>query len=172
VVIFLCAMNPPAKLSDLITALEMASEEICLRYDRQTGSIVTVDRSVLEAAEEGEEETLTDLPDWQKEEVELTRAIANDDGTRFLDAPDKSNFHEYRHMERFIGTVEDEQSAEELRRAIKGKGAFRYFKDSARRLGLLDQWYRYRDKAMKEFVIEWAQASQVPFEDDSARSPA
>jgi hypothetical protein len=165
-------MNPPAKLSDLITGLEMASEEMCLRYDRQTGRIVTMDRSVLDAVENGNEKALTGLPDWQKEEADLARAMVDDDGTRFLNAPGKFDFHEYRQMERFIGTVADEQAAEDLWRAIKGKGAFRYFKDTAHRLGLLDQWYQYQDKAMKEFVIEWAEGNQVPFEDDSARSKA
>ena len=116
--------------------------------------------------EEGNEDELSDLPDWQKEEVETARAIVEDSGERFVDAPDKFVFHEYRHMERFIGTVEDREAAEQLWRAIKGKGAFRYFKDTASRLGLLEQWYRYRDDAMKEFVIDWAEAHRVPYDDD------
>jgi hypothetical protein len=72
-------------------------------------------------------------------------------------------------MERFIGSVENSQAAEELWRAIKGKGAFRYFKDTAHRLGLLDQWYRYRDEAAKEHVIAWAEANQVTVEDDTPK---
>jgi hypothetical protein len=54
-------------------------------------------------------------------------------------------------MERFIGAVEDAQASEQLWRAIKGKGAFRYLKDTASRLDLLERWYRYRDEAMREF---------------------
>ena len=72
-------------------------------------------------------------------------------------------------MERFIGTVADAEAAEQIWRAVKGKGAFRYFKDTASRLGLLKQWYRYRDDAMKEFVVEWAQAREIPFVDDMQR---
>jgi hypothetical protein len=41
------------------------------------------------------------------------------------------------------------------------------FKDTAHRLGLLDQWYRYRDAAAKEHVIAWAEANQVTLEDDT-----
>ena len=55
-------------------------------------------------------------------------------------------------------------------RAIKGKGAFRYFKDTARRLGLLDQWYQYRDAAVKEYVLAWAEANEVTVEDDTQKS--
>jgi hypothetical protein len=160
-------MNPSAKLSELIDALEFESEESVTRFDRQTGRIVSVDRHILSAFEEGEPDKLGDLPDWQKEGLEIAKAVAEDAGERFIDAPDKFDFHEYRHMERFIGSVENAQAAEELWRAIKGKGAFRYFKDTARRLGLLDQWCRYRDESVKEHVIAWAEANQVTVEDDT-----
>jgi len=160
-------MNSPAKLSDLMDALLFDSEEHVTRFDREAGRLVTVERSVLSAMEEGDEESLSDLPDWQKEEAELARAIAGDSGERFIDPPDKFDFHEYRQMERFIGTLDDAGVSEQLWRAIKGKGAFRYFKDTADRLGLLNHWYQYRDAAMKEFVIAWAEAHNVPFVDDT-----
>jgi len=155
----------PIKLSELIEALEFDSDSQVTRVDLQNGCLVSVSEEVFRAVEEDDEEALQDLPDWQKDEVEIARAIATDSGERFVDAPDKFDFHEYRHMERFIGTVENAEAAEQLWRAIKGKGAFRYFKDMASRLGLLEQWYRYRDEALKEFVVAWAEAREVPFED-------
>jgi hypothetical protein len=164
-------MNPSAKLSELMETLEFESEESVTRFDRQTGHIVSVDRHILSAFEEGEENELGELPDWQKEGLEIARAVAGDAGERFIAAPDKFDFHEYRHLERFIGTVENTRAAEELWRAIKGKGAFRYFKDTARRLGLLDQWYRYRDAAVKEHVLAWAEANEVTIEDDTQARP-
>ncbi len=159
--------HPAAKLSDLVDALEFDSEEYVTRFDRQTGRIVSVERHILSAFEEGEEEEeLGDVPDWQNKELEIAKAMAEDDGQRFIDAPDKFDFHEYHQMERFIGSLESVEAAEQLWRAIKGKGAFRYFKDTASRLGLLERWYRFRDEAMKEFVIEWAESNNVPYEDD------
>ena len=108
------------------------------------------------------------LADWEKEEVEIAKAIVKDPGERFVVAPAKFDFNEYRQMERFIGMVEDSAAAEQLWRAIKGKGAFRYFKDTASRLGVSKQWYHYRDNAMKEFVRDWAEAHQIPVVDDTA----
>ncbi len=160
-------MMKPVKLSELIEALEFDSDEHVTRVDLENGCVVSVDRSVLGAVEEGDDGLLGELPDWQKGEVEIARAIVADSGERFVDAPDKFDFHEYRQMERFIGTVEDADAAERLWRAIKGKGAFRYFKDTASRLGLLERWYQYRDDAMKEFIVAWAETHQVPFVDDS-----
>ena len=159
------------KLSELIEALEFDSDSQVTRVDLQNGCVVSVSAEVFSAVEEDDEEAVQDLPDWQKGEVEIARAIATDSGERFVDAPEKFDFHEYRQMERFIGTVENAEAAEQLWRAIKGKGAFRYFKDTASRLGLLEDWYRHRDDAMKKFVVAWAEAREVPFEDDVKPNP-
>ena len=159
-------MNATASLSDLMDTLEFESSEHVTRYDRQTGRIVMVEESVLRNIEESDEEALAGLSEWQNEEVEIARAIVADTGDRFIDPPDRFEFHEYRQMERFIGSLRNEAASEELWRAIKGKGAFRYFKDTLHRLGLQDQWYRYRQMAMKEFVIDWADANKVSYTDD------
>jgi hypothetical protein len=156
----------PIKLSELIDAVEFASDEQVTRVDLQNARVVTVDCSVLSAVEEGDEDLLSNLEDWQQEELEIARAMVEDSGERFVDAPGKFDFHEYRQMERFIGTLETSAAAEQLWRAIKGKGAFRSFKDTASRLGLLEQWYRYRDEAMREFVTAWAEAHNVPLVED------
>jgi hypothetical protein len=161
----------PVKLSELIEALEFESDERVMKVDLQNGCVVSVDRSVVSAVEESDDEALGDLPDWQNGEVEIARAIVADSGERFVNAPDKFDFHEYRQMERFIGTVENAGAAEQLWRAIKGKGAFRYFKDTASRLGLLKQWYQYRDEAMKEYVRDRAEAQQIPIVDDTTSNP-
>ena len=161
-------MNKPAKISDLTDALEFDMPTHIMYFDRQTGQLVSVDRDVMSGVEEGDEELLNRLPDWQKEEVEIAQAILDDDGDRFIDAPDRFDFNEYQHMQRFIKTVQDPSDAEELWRAVRGRGAFRYFKDTAERLGLLERWFRYRDEAMKEFIITWAEANNVPLADDLA----
>jgi hypothetical protein len=159
-------MNPPAKLSELMDALEFESVDRRTYFDRHTGRIVSVADGILSAVEEGEDEALRILTDWQKEEVETARAIVNHSGDRFIDPPGKFAFNEHRHLERFIEALPDAKTAEELWRAIKGHGAFHHFKDALYRLGIQDQWFGYRDKAMKEFVIGWAEANNVPCEDD------
>ena len=158
-------MNPAAMLTELMDSMEMQSEEWIYRYDRRTGQVAMVERHVYSAIEEGDDDGL----DPADEEVVLARAMVEDSGERFLELPDKFDFHEYRQMERFIGTVEDSNVADALWRAIKGKGAFRCFKDTAARHGLLDAWYRFRDERAKQFVIDWAETNDVPYEDDTAK---
>jgi hypothetical protein len=161
----------PVKISDLIQVLEFDSDEYGNWVDLQTGSVVRLAHSLISAIEEGDEEALESMADWEKEEVEIAKVIVADSGERFVGAPDKFDFHEYRQMERFIGTVEDSAAAEQLWRAIKGDGAFRYFKDTASRLGVLKEWYHYRDNAIKEFVRDWAEAHQIPIVDDTSPNP-
>ena len=159
-------MNPPAKLSDLILALEMPSEEFRTYFDRKTGAVVSVEETMLSSLEDGEEEDLDDLAEWRKEEYEVAKEIVADDGSRFLSPPDKFEFHEYQVMEDFIRSIDDNEAANQLWRAIKGRGAFRYFKDTLHKLGIQQSWYDYLEDAQREFVIGWAKENNVPFEDD------
>lgn len=161
------ATTPKAKLSDLVEGLEMQSEENHTYFDRQTGRIVSIEADVFRAVEEEDSEELESLPDWQKAQVEIARVVLNDKISRFIDPPDKFDFHEYSHMERFSLSMKDASASDDLCRAIRGKGAFRYFKDTIHRLGLADQWYRYREEAAMDFVIAWCQDKGIEFEDDT-----
>jgi len=163
-------MNPPAKLSDLILALDMPSEEFCSYLDRKTGAVVLVEESMLSHLKNGEEEDLDDFAEWQKQEYEVAKEIADDDGSRFIPAPDQFEFHEYRVMEEFIRSIDDNEAANQLWDAINGRGAFRYFKDTLHRLGIQQLWYGYLEKARRAFVIEWAKENNVAFEDDLRKS--
>jgi hypothetical protein len=163
-------VNPIASLIDLMSPLELNEEEYLSYFDRQKGEIVSVDRSILSAVEEGEDEDLEDhVPAWQKEEIETVRAIVADQSGRFIDPPDKVDFDEYRHMERFIESIANPTIANQLWKAIKGPSAFRTFKDTLYRLGLENRWFQYRDQAIKQFVIEWAEANHVAYKDDFKR---
>jgi hypothetical protein len=163
-------MNPPAKLSDLILALEMPTEVFRTYFDRKTGAVVSVEETMISRLEDEEEEDPDDLAEWQKEEYEVAREIVSDDGSRFIPPPEKFEFHEYRVMEEFIRSMEDDKAADQLWRAIKGRGAFRYFKDTLHQLGIQQSWYDYLKEAQRDFVIEWAKENNVPFEDDLRKS--
>lgn len=159
-------MNSPVKLSELINSFLFNSPENTIRFDRQTGKIVTIEKSIMDAVEEDDEDSLTNAPDWQKEEIEMAGSITEDNGTRFIEAPDPFDFHEYRQMEKFISLLSDREKAEKLWKSIKGGGAFRNFKNTLNSLGIEDQWFQYIDKATKQFLIEWAEANHVKYLDD------
>ena len=81
--------------------------------------------------------------------------------------PDQFEVHEWSIMERFSASVEDERRRDALLDAIHGSGAFRRFKDTICRLGVEDDWYRFRDSAIEEVAIEWLEDEGIPFTRDS-----
>ncbi|MCP4153023.1 MAG: hypothetical protein GY757_35150 [bacterium] len=107
-------------------------------------------------------------PEWQKEHLEKIKPIPEDTcPARYIGLPLKYDFHEYAVMERFITSLSGADMRESLWRAIKGRGAFRDFKNEINRLRIADQWYAYRDAALKEFVIRWCEAGDIPYVDDT-----
>jgi len=58
-------------------------------------------------------------------------------------------------MERFARSLTDAAARDELDAALHGRGAFRRFKDAVQRLGIADEWYRFRDAVFEEIAIEF-----------------
>ncbi len=163
-------MNPAVKLADLTDALDMTIEESGAWLHRETGRVLVVESAVIRAVELVEGDAMPEgLEDWQEDQVPAARGICGGD-QRYLALPDKFDFHEYRHLERFISKVTDARISEQLWRAIKGKGAFRHFKDAADRLGLLDDWFAYRDAAVKRFMLDWAEVNGVTVDETPGRT--
>ena len=54
--------------------------------------------------------------------------------------------------------------SEILFQSIKGKGAFRRFKNTLERFALVDQWYEFKEKKLREFVEFWCEENEIEFE--------
>jgi hypothetical protein len=63
----------------------------------------------------------------------------------------------YQDMADFIETIAGEQARQRLAQAIRGKGAFRRFKDELhyRYPDLLPTWYAFRDTRAQRRVVRW-----------------
>jgi Uncharacterised protein family (UPF0158) len=83
------------------------------------------------------------------------------DGSNDYVATPRIPSHEtYRWMVDFVDEVvapADEQAAEKLFIALNGKGAFRRFKDTLRRVDerWLQAWYQWRNKRLEAAVDDW-----------------
>ena len=51
-----------------------------------------------------------------------------------------------------------------LVRAIKGRGAFRRFKDTAIDVGAIDDWYEFRDNCYKSRAEDWCRDHDLEWE--------
>ena len=148
-------------LRDVVEEM-VPSEEWTAYLNRRTGELVTVTDEDQRLVEEDADPS--DLPDWQQESLSRARvALESED---FLALPDKVEIHEYSIMERFCLGVEDPEVRDALLRAIRGRGAFRWFKHVTHERGMAEAWYAFRQRALEEIAVEWLETNGVAYSRD------
>jgi hypothetical protein len=160
-------MSQPVKLNDVIEALESAGEEFTHYLDRRTGEIFMITSEEIEAAEE--DELISEYPDWQREALLKTREIFTSED--FIALPDQSDIDEYKIMEDFCLAYEDRRVGEDLRRQIKGRGAFRRFKDAIYSMSEDKAWFQFRRTEIEKIAIEWLEEQQIPYTREDSTDP-
>jgi len=152
----------PVKLSEILEAIDFQAEESKAYLNKKTGKIVTISEEEFSAAED--QEPLETYPEWQRDNIRIAQEILGNEGN-FLSLPTKYDIHEYQIMEGFCLSVRDKKISETLWASIKGKGAFRRFKDHVQRLGIGDEWYKYREEAIKQIAIDWCKSHRIKFKE-------
>jgi hypothetical protein len=157
-------------LKEIAEAIDLQMDESQTYYDRETHELIYFgETTVCEIT--GSD--INDLPQWEQEEAKLYKLIQEDDEKswndenyqcRFVKLPRKFDVHEYKLMELF-SAEQDGNAAVVLSRAIRGKGAFRYFRDTIERLGLSDKWYEYRQKHLLELAKEFCEANEIEYKE-------
>lgn len=135
------------KLQQVIDAIEMVDDNWTGFYDSQTGETVWLgDR---------------DFDDDYEETEELIETTEN----RFYRLPTKFDIHEYSIMEDFVDDFPAGSIRNELMNAIRGRGAFRRFKDSIYYHGIEQQWYDYQAEAYKRIAIRWCRDEGLEYKE-------
>ncbi|MDD4074984.1 MAG: UPF0158 family protein [Eubacteriales bacterium] len=132
------------ELSKIVDAIEMAGDAFEGYYDFENGDCVW----------------LSDPLYSGETDEELAALIENSTG-RFLRLPSTYDIHKYNIMENFIETLPAGSEQNRLARAIRGKGAFRRFKDEIIRLGIVEQWYKYQADAYRELATRWCRDNEL-----------
>jgi len=147
-------------LKDIVDALEYLTDEHFDYVDRLTGKVEIVSREVLGIAENGG--TIDDVLHWQEDQFKVAEALFAD-WDRFEKLPTKYEVNEWEIMREFAESVEPERLSDELQNAIRGAGAFRYFKDTLRRYRREKDWYAYRAEALRQIAIEWCEENGIEY---------
>ena len=130
-------------MDELSRELEKIYNEI---YDEAGNRVVTLEEYLQRR----------DDPDWQKEMMLEADRVEQGYGTRYIRVERDDPYGDYRDMERFIGTVEDSHLRERLWNAIRGRGAFRRFKDLlARHPQVEEAWFEFKDARLQKRVANW-----------------
>ena len=69
-------------------------------------------------------------------------------------------------IEKFCLSIADDELSKVMYSSIKGSGAFRRFKDNIHRYGIAEDWYTYRDNALKQIAIEWCKENGLDYKDN------
>jgi hypothetical protein len=165
-------------LAELAIALDTNSPEVRNYLDLETGEIATITQEVGwdlekiydEIYDEAGNRVVTmeeyvqgrDDPDWQKEVLLEADRVEQGYGVRYILVERDDPYGDYNDMERFICRVEDPQLRERLWRAIKGRGAFRRFKDLlARHPDVRDQWFDFKDTRLERRLADWLEDNDI-----------
>ncbi|HUT21651.1 MAG TPA: UPF0158 family protein [Anaerolineae bacterium] len=160
-------------LNELDVALNWSMSESSHYLDLETGNVVGIDdearrtsKKLLEEidAEEGDElvafeellQQREDIQEWQKDLALNAARVECDEVGRYIGIEPDDPYQNYNDMDNFIATLDDDELQDRLWDAIRGRGAFRYFKDLiARYPNVEEQWYAYKDARAKERLLRW-----------------
>src|SRR3990167_7927988 len=148
------------KIRDLIEAIESHSDELQSVIHLKSGKICLISEEAVNIAEEDDD----DYPEWQKEDIEIAKHYFENESD-YLSLPTQHDVNEYRIMEDYASSLEDEKIAGQLLISLRGKGAFSRFKDSVILLGIDKEWYKFRDERYKQFAIEWCKDNEISLKD-------
>ena len=153
----------PVSLQSVVNEMDVLSDEVTAYINKKTGELYSVSEEETSTVEQGNQEDEF-IPEWQRETLPKVREVL--ESGDFVLLPDKFEIHEYSIMERFCLSLSDEGLQDELLNAIRGSGAFRRFKDAIYRKDIQDDWYRFRDQALKRIAIDFLESEGIPWQDD------
>jgi len=136
---------------------DVARMDMDYYLDKETGEVIITSEETFGYAEEEDEDKIReDLPDWQKEDIELAKDILFNNPDRYICIPERPPYEGYNLMVEFAEKVEDELLREKLSIALDGKGAFRRFKNViADYPDYREKWFKFKDERLNKKVIEW-----------------
>ena len=152
-------MTVQVKLQDILAGMDFQSDEQSSFLNLITGEVVSITDEELRAAKH--DAPLEDFPEWQHDAIRMAGEIIETD--HYLPLPDRFEINEHRMMEPFCLSVEDTDTRDDLCDAIRGRGAFRRFKDRIQVYGMAEAWYRYRDAALWEIALAWCEEHGITY---------
>jgi hypothetical protein len=152
----------PVKLQAVVDEMDILDDEMTAYINKKTGELYAVTDEDQQYVEDGYDDN-DFIPDWQREILPKVREVLESED--FVPLPDNHEINDYSIMERYCYGIDDAALQEKLLHAISGKGAFSRFKDLIYQKDLQDDWYRYRNQALKDIAVDFLREEGIAFED-------
>lgn len=148
------------KLEKLLKELEMSDMEgVSVLIHSPTGECLVYSDDELRKAERVYDGEDIPLLEWEKPQIQkLLNCIEHDDD--YFQLPSFQDLDVYQLMEAFAYKMNNAKLLQDLR----GRGAFRRFKDNLAQFDLWKEWELFRKQAMKKVLIKWCEDHQFDFE--------
>lgn len=153
-------MPLPVEVKEVADIIGILDDQTHAYINRRTGELVTVSDEDLALAENESDE---EVPEWQRENIESAKLVLSSDD--YIQLPGQFDFHEYRVMERFCLSLGDVELQDKLLSYLRGRRAFRRFKDGIHEAAIEKLWYDYRDQALMELAAVFLEDEGIPASD-------
>lgn len=137
------------KLQEVLEALEGAGMDVNYYYDTKNQEILMIFDGMVNG--ENNPELIEEIEDGFIED--------------YIPLPGQYDIHEYRMMENFIYELPGGRAQDALEAAIRGKGAFRRFKDRLYDFNLQEKWYKYREVCYERVARDWCERFGIEIEE-------
>ncbi len=151
-------------LREVIAEMIEIGQEQTAFLDRVNGELVTLDDELRTAIEAGEQVEPTERFDAAK----LAALKEMFKHGQLLELPTRYELREFAMREEYARQVSNSRHRALLIQSLQEKGAFRAFEQTLRRLGLRQDWDRYRDQAFEQIAIGWLESHKIAYD----RGPA
>ncbi len=156
----------PVKLKKIAECFETLMDEMCYFLNVETGEIVIFESRFMEIVESvGPDSDDSKYRDWEQNTIKQVEEIFKHPDN-YEELPSKYYFHEYKIIEDFCYQIEDEELRNLFLRTIKGRGAFRRFKDLAFEKGVIQNWYDYKTGVYYQYAKEWCEENKIEYIED------
>lgn len=153
----------PVSLKEIADRLDFLMDEWNYYLNKKTGEIVEIQREYLSIAEESEDDDdFGEYQDWEQDAIREAVAVLENWGD-YLELPDKEEVNDYRIMENFCYSLEDNKLRNKLCYAIDGKGAFRRFRDALNYHGIENDWNAYKYETLCGIAREWCEFHKIQY---------
>lgn len=154
-------MSNKISLKTIIQEMDSQSDMMSAFLNKDSNEITFVSDEEFRIVEN--QEPIDEFPQWLREQIKIAEEILYGEG--WIGLPTNFEIHEYSIMEKFCLCINDQNLSNIMYDSIKGKGAFRIFKYNIRKYNIEDDWYGFRDNALKKIAIEWCEGNNIAYVD-------
>lgn len=160
-------MAAKVSLKLVVEELDALTDETSAYLNRETGELYALGEEVAALVEDAVDPA--ELPGWLVDEAPKIREVLESED--WLPLPTRFDIHEWAIMDGFARSIADADVRDELLTAIRGRGAFRWFKDAVHRHGILQDWHVHRAAALGRIAAAWLEDHGVEYATDADTLP-